>query len=224
MNRVPLLLVAAASLAVAAAPLGIKIEPKFEKDQRSKLRASMVFKVGDMQADLSGDIVVTTKSVDGDTIIQTFDWENPKAVIGGDEAEVPFAPTEVTLNKAGELENVTGGIQGSDVVRTFLLGFAHLPQTEVEKDAKWNAVYPKSEKMDLGERKVEGTYLGEEEVAGKKAHKFTTSLTEGELQATMIYWTTLEGKIVKFTTEYSGLPVPVAGGSATGTFDAVLVE
>lgn len=215
----------AAGLAAAALAVGgIKIEPKFEAGQKSKMKTSFKVKVGDVQAELSGTLIMTVKAIDGDAVKQTFDWEDPKAVMNGEEAEVPFAPTDATVNKAGEVQEVTGGIQGTDPARTFLLGFAHLPTTELEKDGKWSAKYPKNDKMELGERTVEGTYLGEEEVGGKKAHKFNTVMKEGGLSVTMTYWATLDGKVLKFNSEFTGYPVPVAGGEGSGTLTGEVTE
>lgn len=210
--------------AIALAAGGIKITPKYEKDQKTKWKTELKMNVGDTEALLGGTIVATTKSAEGDAIKQTYDWENAKAIVGGEEMGVPFAPTDVVLNKAGELQEVSGGIQGTDVARTFLVLFAHLPQAEVEKDGTWKATYPASSKMELAERKVEGTYKGEEEVSGKKAHKFQVKMAEGEFKTDLTYWATDKGRVLKVKGEFDGLPVPIAGAVAKGTISADYTE
>jgi hypothetical protein len=223
MKTLPILAVAAlASIALASG--GIKITPKFEKDQKTKWKTELKMNVGDTEALLTGTIVGVTKSADGDAIKLSYDWENGKAIVGGEEMGVPFAPTDVTVNKAGELQEASGGIQGTDVVRTFLILFAHLPQAEIEKDGTWKATYPASTKMELAERKIEGKYQGEEEVSGKKAHKFNVKMVEGEFKTDTTYWATEEGRILKVKGEFDGLPVPIAGAIAKGTITADYTE
>lgn len=223
MKTVPILAIAAmATFALAAG--GVKITPKYEKDQKTKWKTELKMIVGEMEALLTGTIVATTKTSEGDAIKLSYEWENAKALVGGEEQPVPFAPTDVTLNKAGELQEVAGGIQGTDVARTFLVLFAHLPQGELEKDGTWKATYPASTKLDIAERKVDGTYQGEEEVSGKKAHKFNVKMVEGEFKTDLTYWTTEEGRVLKVKGEFDGLPVPIAGASAKGTVTADYTE
>lgn len=222
MKALPLIL--AASLGLCAFTFEkVKIEPKFEKGQKTKWKTDLKIKVGENQADLFGNIIVTTDET-GDTVKMTYDWENPKATLDGNDLDLPFNATKVTLNKAGEVQDISGGIEGSDVVRTFLAAFAHFPKDELEKDGKWAATYPKIEKIDLGERKVEGTYLGSEEVSGKKAEKFKTSMKEGEFSVTMTYWTQPDGKLLKIESSFTQMPVPATGSNGDGTFTAVLTE
>ncbi len=223
MRTLPLLTLAALAT-VALAFDKIKVTPKFEAGQKTKWKTELKMSVGGTEALLTGVIVNTVKSVDGGVVKFEDGWENPKAVVGGEEMAIPFAATSYSVNAAGELQEVSGGIEGTDVVRNFLVTFAHFPKEELEKDGKWTATYAKTDKMEIGERKVEGTYLGEEEVLGKKAHKFKTKMTEGEFMASMTYWTTLEGKVIKIDGEFANLPIPIAGDNASGTVKADLTE
>ncbi len=223
MRTLPLIVIAAFA-AVALAADKIKVTPKFEAGQKAKWKTELKMNVGGTEAVLSGTIVSTIKSADAGVVKAEDGWENPKAVVGGEEMQIPFGPTSYVLNAAGELQEVSGGITGTDVARNFMVTYAYLPKDEIEKDGKWTATYAKTDKMEIGERKVEGTYLGEEEVLGKKAHKFKTKMTEGDFTVSMTYWATLEGKVIKIDGEFANLPIPVAGDNASGTVKADWVD
>lgn len=213
-----LLISVAAIAAVAFAQDKVKIEPKFKADASSSYKITMKMSVGGADAELTGNMVVGVKKVTDAEINVDYDWQNGKATVNGEDIAVPFGPTRVVYDAKGALLNVTDGIEGTDPVRTFLCAYAHLPADEITKDGTWKSTVPANSKLSLKARAIEGTYLGPEEVSGKKSHKFKIKMTEEEgLSTDMTVWTDGEGQMIKLDGEFKNLPVPVAGESASGT-------
>lgn len=196
----------------------VKIEPKFKADTSTSYKITMKMSVGGADAQLTGDMVVAVKKVGEKEINVEYDWQNGKGTVNGEEIPIPFGPTRVVFDPKGDLLSVTDGIEGTDPVRTFLVGHVHLPTEEVAKDGSWKANLPANTKLDIKARTIEGTYLGSEEVSGTKTHKFKIKMTEeGGLNSLVIAWVDGDGQTVKLEGEFSELPIPVAGQNASGT-------
>lgn len=223
MKALPLLAVATVA-AVCFAQDKVKVTPRYEAGARVKWKTELKMNVGGTEAVLAGTIINTVKAVEGDVVRMENDWESPKAIVGGEEMAVPFAPTTYSVNKMGELLEAGGGITGTDVARTLLVAFPHFAKDALGRDESWKVTYNQNDKLEIGERKVEGTYLGEDEVAGEKVHKFKTKMTEGEFMVTLTYWSTADGKVLKMDGEFANLPIPIAGDNATGTLKAEVVK
>lgn len=213
-----LVLSVAALAAFVFAQDKVKIEPKFKADTTTSYKITMKMSVGGADAQLTGDMVVAVKKVGDKEINVDYDWQNGKGTVNGEEMQIPFGPTRVVFDPKGDIISVSDGIEGTDPVRTFLVGYVHLPTEEVTKDGSWKATLPANTKLDIKARTIEGTYLGGEEVSGKKTHKFKIKMTEeGGVSSVMTAWVDGDGQTVKLEGEFSELPIPVAGQNASGT-------
>lgn len=223
MKRILVFTIAAVAALVVAQDK-VKIQPKYTAESSSSYKITMKMAVGGIEAELSGNMVMAVKSAGEAEAKVEYDWQNGKAVVNGEETPVPFAPTHVIYDLKGDLMKVEGGIEGTDPIRTYLTVFAHLPADELVKDGTWKKTYPKSAPLGIEERTVEGTYLGDEEVSGKKSHKFKIKMVEGGTFTTVITaWVEADGKIVKLEGEFTALPLPIAGENANGTVRLELV-
>jgi len=220
-----LVLSVAALAAFVFAQDKVKIEPKYKADTTTSYKITMKMNVGGADAQLTGDMVVAVKKVTDAEINVDYDWQNGKATVNGEEMQVPFGPTKVVFDAKGSLVSVTDGIEGTDAVRTFLVAYVHLPTEEVAKDGSWKSTLPANTKLDIKARTIEGTYLGGEEVGGKKTHKFKVKMTEeGGLSSVLTAWVDGDGQTVKLEGEFSELPIPVAGQNASGTVKLELAK
>lgn len=217
MKRTLAVLVAAVAV-VAFAQDKFKIEPKFKADSSTAYGLVLKMNISGAEAELTGNMVVGVKSVtDAETKVE-YDWQNGKAMINGEEQPVPFAATHVIFDKKGNIVSIDGGIEGTDVARTFLVAYAQLPTEALAKDESWKATLPKNPKLNLEERTVEGTYLGSEELKGAKAHKYKITVKETTNFTTkQTVWVDGDGKLLKLDGEFSELPLPIVSSNASGT-------
>lgn len=210
--------------AVVLAQDKIKIQPKYTADSSTSYKLLMKMNVGGVDAELSGTMVAKVKAVgEAETRVE-YDWQNGKAIVNGEDTPVPFAPTTVTYTPKGALAKIEGGIEGTDVARTFLTVYAHLPAEEIAKGGTWNVKLPADANLDLTERTIEGTFEGEEELLGKKVRKLKIKLTESSgFKTTQTAYVDSNGLPVKIEGSFSDLPVPIAGENATGTVTLELI-
>ncbi|MEQ1932927.1 MAG: hypothetical protein ABL962_03475 [Fimbriimonadaceae bacterium] len=213
-----LLVVASLSLAQDK----VLIQPKWEKGQKQSLKFEITFALTGAEANMSGTAVTEAKEVTAEGVEATVTFDAFKLTVNGEEPGMPVTPYAVKYDSKGALISASGGVEGSDVSRTFILTQCYFPEEAIAKDGTWKQTIAESKKLEIGERTVEGTYLGTESIGGKDCHKFKAKMTEKGNSFTTegTYWVNATGQIQKMELTYSNLPVPAAGMSANGTVKA----
>jgi hypothetical protein len=107
-----------------------------------------------------------------------------------------------------------------------MIGQFLVPGEALAKDAATKWELAKNEKANLGMLKIETTFLGDEKVGKFAVHKFKQVVSENgtEFGTTGTYFVTSDGHLLKADIKFKGLPIPVAGGDAAGTYVVSLVE
>jgi hypothetical protein len=207
---------------VALAQDKVLIQPKWEKGQKHSLKFEILFDIGGMTAKMTGTAVHEAKSVSTEGTEASMALEGAKLDVGGDDPGIAINGYTLKYDEKGQLKSASGGVEGSDSVRTFLLTQCYLPQEAVAKDGTWKQVLPESKTLEIGERAVEGTYLGTEAIGGKDYHKFKVKVVEKGNSFTTdgTYWVDTLGQVQKLDVSYMNLPVPAVGGNANGTAKA----
>lgn len=200
----------------------VLIQPKWEKGQKHSLKFEITFALTGAEANMSGTATTEAKEVSAEGVGATVTFEAFKLTVNGEEPGMAATPYDVKFDAKGELVSASGGVEGSDVSRTFLLTQCYFPQEAIGKDGTWKQTIAESKKLEVGERVVEGTYLGTEVIGGKDCHKLKAKMTEKGNSFTTegTYWVNATGHIQKMELTYSNLPVPAAGMSANGTVKA----
>ena len=203
----------------------IKIEPKWTKDLKLKLKTNASFEISGIAATI--DAVTTWSSaVDKDSYTVTVHHDEFKVVANDMEQPAPVTDYKVTYDQKSAITKFEGGIEGTDAIRMFLIGNFFAPKDELTKDtaAKWEIA--KNEKTSVAALKIETTYLGDETVGKNKLHKFKQVVKETgtDYTTTGTFFVNDGGQVLKSNVTFAGLPIPVAGGDAAGKFSATLVE
>ncbi len=203
----------------------VKIEPKFTANQKTKYKISMNFKVSSGEATVSSDVASNVTAADEKGATVEYTWTDTKVAFNGQDLTPNNNPYVAKFDATGALVEVTGGMEGTDAVRTFLLLYPHLPKDELAKDGTWKATLPKDAKLELAERTIEGTYLGPEDVAGKKTLKLKIKVAETgtTFKTNLTCWVTADGQMVKVDGDFSGLQIPAVNEESEGHVKAELV-
>ena len=212
--------------AVAMAQDKVKVQPAFKTGDTYKHKATLTVKMDEMEVTVKGifESKVTTASP---TVLDTStDFKEVMLNMGDGERELSMQPMVVNAKPDGTILNVTGGFEDADPVRAYFLTYFPWPPKEMAPGEAWTSEVAKNDK-GIPHMKVDATYVGAEDVSGKKSHKFKVKLMEqdGEKFSTDgTIWVTAEGKILKIDNKFENLPIRVAGFSAGGTFKAELVD
>lgn len=189
---------------------------------KTKLKVEMTFEVGANSAKMDANITKSIKKWDKDAVETLHEWSDFRLELDGSAMDLPVEPFKVALTPEGAIKEVSGGITGSDPLRTYLLIHFFTPDKELGKGEKWEKTYIK--KDGVFEFKIETVYEGTEEVAGKKLHKFKQKLNEvkgDEMSSESTFWISDTGEILKFEVNYKKLIIPQANGEfANGTIKA----
>jgi len=215
-------------LSVSAISFGqdhVKIEPKWEKDFKAKLTHKFDIELDQHKAKIDAQTVWSaTMAEDGYTLTIHHD----ALTIVADENEVtpPYEDYKVVFDKKSSVSSISGGINGSNALRMFLVGHFFAPANDVKKDeaVKWEL--PPNTKIELGTLKIQTTFLGSAEVGKFKGYKFKQVVSEegGEFATEGTYTVTADGHLLKAEVTFKGMPIPDAGGDAKGKFTATVVE
>ena len=203
----------------------VKIEPKWDKDLKLKLKTNASFEISGIAATI--DAVTTWSSaVDKDSYTVTVHHDEFKVVANDMEQPAPVTDYKVTYDQQSAMTKFEGGVEGTDAIRMFLIGNFYAPKDELTKDtvAKWDIA--KNEKTNLGALKVETTFLGDEKIGKNTLHKFKQVVKETgtEYTTTGTFFVNNNGQVLKSNVTFAGLPIPIAGGDAAGKFSATVVE
>ena len=203
----------------------VKIEPKWDKDLKLKMKTNASFEISGIAATI--DAVTTWSSaVDKDSYTVTVHHDEFKVVANDMEQPAPVTDYKVTYDQKSSITKFEGGVEGTDALRMFLIGNFYAPSDELTKDtvAKWDIA--KNEKTTLGALKIETIFLGDEKVGKNMLHKFKQVVKETgtEYTTTGTFFVNNSGQVLKSNVTFAGLPIPVAGGDAAGKFTATLVE
>jgi hypothetical protein len=212
----------AALVAFADEPrVQIKFAPEIGHKLRHQVDLSM--NLSGVDADVSAAIASEVQKIDEKHLETVARWDDLRIVAGGNEMEAPSLPMRVITTRSGELVNVTGGIGGTDPIRTYLTVFFPIPPKPLAKGEIWEASW---QKTDYGVPALSWsvTYLGPEQAAGKDAHKFSVKMREqgGGMTTDSLFWVTEQGSVLKIDGKFSDLPIPIAGEPASGTIMAVV--
>ncbi len=201
----------------------IKIEPKWDKDSKAKYSLKGSFEVGGQQVEMTATSMWTAGVSDSDTTI-TIHSDDLKVEANGNDVPVQASDYKVTLDKKGALTNVEGGIEQANGPRMFLITHFFAPSGELTKDATSKWEMPKNEKLGTAAMTVETTYMGEEEVGGKKVLKIKQVVKEtgSEFKSEGTFFVTKDGHTVKCDVKFGGWNIPVVGVDASGTFKLTL--
>jgi hypothetical protein len=213
MNK-PILAAATALLAVSIlAADKIKIAPEHKVGSKQKLSLDMTLSLSGADAQVNALVTTEVKKNEGKDLQQNAVWSNLKVTLNGED--FPITASDMTVTQSGgALQDVTGGLMGTDPIRTYLLVHFPMPPKELAKDETWTSTFPAT-KAGVPEHKYDVTYLGAED----GAHKFLVKLEEikGEqLKSEAKFWVTEKGEIKKQEGKFSNLPIPQAGMSADG--------
>ncbi len=200
----------------------VLIQPKWEKGQKHSLKFEITFDLGGTAAKMTGTALHEAKSVSAEGTEAAVTLDGFKIEVEGADQGIPFAPYALKYDAKGQIKSATGGIEGSDAARTFLLTQCYLPQEAITKDGTWKQVLAESKELEVGERTVEGTYLGTEAIGGKDFHKFKVKMVEKGNSFTTdgTYWVDTLGQVQKLDVTYQNLPVPAVGANSNGTAKA----
>ena len=178
------------------------------------------------EALLDSKIKYKVTEAGADAIKHLYEWENPSLVLDGTPMEFPFNPIKVTTDAKSFIKSVEGGLEGSDGLRTFLLTHFFVPVDAVTESKAVKQTIAKDEKLGLEELTIETTLLGEEDLSGSKALKFSQKLSEKGNNFTVesTVWITAEGKILKVDGKYKDLPIPAANTLGEGTIKMEILK
>ena len=218
-------LVVLSASALSFAQDKIKIEPKWDKDTKLKLKLKGTISIGGGSANI--DTLTTWTGEPGKDGYSVNVHHDQLAITMNDmEIPVQYNDFKVGVNAKGSITSVEGGVDGSDGLRFFLVTSFLIPDKELTKDAAANWGTEADAKLSLGARKIVTTYLGSDMVGKTKAFKFSQVMSEDktDFSSTGTFWVTAEGHVLQAEVEYKGLPIPAGGGDATGKFKVTLVE
>lgn len=204
----------------------LKLEPVIKDDDTAKHSLEVDYDFGGTKARLTSRVITKVKKQSPTAIAMTLDYEDLKVVV--DENELPLQITQIEFSLApnGDLKEITGGVDGNDNARSYLLMMFINPDKELAVNEKWTYESKGNEKSSIPGYKYEATYLGPEKVGPDDAFKYSTKLTEtsGSLGTKGTFWVTKAGKVVKAESEFTGLMIPAAGAEASGKVRLAIVK
>jgi hypothetical protein len=184
------------------------------------LKTDMHIDMNDAQnteADVHTKSTTKVVKVGDDKVEEVVSWDDPKIVIAGNEQPIPTTDLKVVLSPGGDLVTISGGIEQSDVARTYLI--THFPHADKEltKDQEYSFTLAALKDNSALERKVSETYLGTETISGKEASKVLVKMAETRTDGLKLegtFWIAADGSVLKEDAKFSGLPY---GGTAVMT-------
>ena len=217
------------AMALAALSFGqdkVKIESAGKVGDSVKHALEVDYDFGGTTAKLVTKMVTKVKKVNPSTVEKTLDYEDLKVTVDENEMPLQMSQIEFSLASNGELKEITGGVDGNDNARSYLLVMFIVPDKELAANEKWSFESKGNEKAGIPAYKYEATYVGPEKVGADDAFKYTTKLTEtgGSLGSKITYWVAKDGKILKADGEFTGLMIPAAGAEASGKVRLSLVK
>jgi hypothetical protein len=131
---------------------------------------------------------------------------------------LPYSQIVLSTTPSGEVRELTGGVEGNDNTRTYMVGMFIAPPKELAKDEKWIYESKGNEKTGVPAFKYELTFSGMDKIGSDDAMKFSSKLSEigASFQVKGVWWISKEGHLLKAETEFDGLLIPAAGMEASG--------
>lgn len=214
--RIALIALLVATLAV---PGLAQLKPAPKVGDKSMYRVKYTMDIQGMDVTVTLGTAIEVTKVDEGLVTRTANGKDLKVLLGGQELDPTpeIAPMSVVLNKDGSAKSFSGGIEGVDALRMFITTHFFAPVAELKEGEaaksrfEKNSVFPKSE--------AEVTYVGQEELNGAKALKFTQKFKEeGEygFSCDTTIWTLEDGTVLKVEGTFKNLPIPAAGSEASG--------
>ena len=203
----------------------VKIEPKWDKDSKYKVKVKSAFEIAEHKATIDATISWSGEmGKDGYTLSGHHD--EIKVIADDNEVPVPVTDYKVTYDAKSVITAFEGGLEGTDTLRLFLVPQFYVPGEELKKDAETKWELAKNEKASIAGLKIQTTYLGDEKVGKFAVHKFKQVVSEvgTEFSTTGTFFVTQDGHVLKADVKFKGMPVPVAGGDAAGSYSVSLVE
>jgi hypothetical protein len=137
--------------------------------------------------------------------------------MGGQSPNIPVEDMTIKSKLDNELIAVTGGAQGTDNFRNFLVLNFILPAGPIATGETYTKDV--AAKGDNPAYKIITTYQQDEVVDGVKLHVFGAKLIEAGadgISADTKYWVSDSGDVVKAEAAFKNLPIPAAGQSVDG--------
>ncbi|MBV6458169.1 MAG: hypothetical protein HONBIEJF_01293 [Fimbriimonadaceae bacterium] len=204
----------------------VKLEPTAKAGESVKQALEVDYDFGGTVAKLSCRMLTKFKKSTGSNVDKTIDYEDLKVVADENELPLQVSQVEFSLAANGELKELTGGVEGNDNARTYLLIMFIAPDKELAANEKWTFESKGNDKSGIPGYKYEATFVGMEKVGADDAYKYTTKLGEsgGGFSVKGTYWVTKDGKVLKADNEFTALMIPAAGAEASGKVRLSLVK
>jgi hypothetical protein len=225
MKAAALILLALTSVsAFAQAKVTIAIKPV--KDAIVKHKTELRLAVMGTEAVLTATAERTTKVVDGAKFESTVVMKDFKLDVNGSDPGLQVDDTKIVETTDGTVFSLTGGIQGSDNLRSFLGQHFIAPRAEIAEGEEYTIEFAEQKEGQVPAFKVVGKYIGAAEAAGKKGHKFTLKLTEpgeGGFTSESTFVVLEDGTILSAEGKFKNLPIPAVGQSVEGSYKLAIV-
>lgn len=164
--------------------------------------------------------LTTTKSVEKDEYSLLAKLTDVKVEVGGNEMALPYEDINLTLSNSGEVKKITGGLQGPDIARLYLLTHFVPPTTDLAPSEKYSIKFEASKDSSIPAHTFDGVYVGTTDFEGKPALKFTAKYSEPGKESTSAdidFVVQTDGTVLQATSKFKNLPVPSIGVSLDGT-------
>lgn len=216
-----LALAAGAAMAQTPPPTKVKIVPTPKVGDQQKLKWQMKTSFQGEDAVVTSNVVNEVKAVDGDVVEFVTHWNDFNVAIGESSHTLPHDDLDVRVKTDGTVLKVTGGIEGSDAPRTYLLLQFLPPADEIAAGTSYTRKFDADKAAGLPAHTVATTYVGPDKVGDQPAQKFVAHYSEPDshLSAETTYWVKEDGTILKASCKFMNLPIPAIGQDADGSFD-----
>lgn len=193
----------------------VTFTPKYEVGPFAKYDFLMTVEMGGMEVKVQSTVNQSVKKV-GETIDWEAGFENLKLTVNGEDQDLPVSPVLVKT-KDGMPVDISGGIEGSDNRRTYVVMHHLVPTKEVGPGDKFSGTIAAT--GDSGEVTVDAKFEGPEEVSGKKGFKFTATGSEKNsgFKWTQTYWLAADSKLIKLETKFKEMPIPAMSANVDGS-------
>jgi len=220
---VPAILVAATAASQVAAPDVAKIALAAKEGDTIKHKWEMTLQVAGLEAVAKATLNTKVIKAEGDQVQQTTEFQNFSVMLDGSDPGVPVATQEATVKKDGTVIRASGGIEGGDPVRTYLLMHFVAPTKELAVGETYEQKIAEQKEGGVPAFTFKGKYVGKETVKNIPGFKFETTLKEDSaegLESTNVYVVAADGRILKIESKFVRLPIPIAGQNVDGKISA----
>lgn len=205
-----------ASLAVSA---NAQLKPAPKVGDKSAYRIKCTMDVQGMEVTVTLGLATDVTKVDEGLVTRSAVGKDLKVSLGGQDLEPApeMTPMSVVLNRDGSAKSFSGGIEGVDALRLFVTTHFFAPTGELKEGVSAKTQFEKTGVFPKSSAEV--TFVGQEELNGTKALKFTQKFREESEHAfscDTTIWAMEDGTVLKVEGTFKNLPIPAAGVEASG--------